>query len=127
MVDAHRKMFARSWAFAGCLLLCAACGSDDEDDAQETYSCEKPGMYCIEYTGSASSIDTIRDAMNCMEMGSVDGSGCPGGAVGICTLPTNGSTGTGGKQHYYGDLDEDLINSFKMACEGVGGGTFSTP
>lgn len=121
----------RGWVLTGCLLVSAGC-SDDSGDGGEggrgtsagetTFSCEKAGKYCIEYKGSASRIDTIRDATKCVEQGAVEGTGCtPSGAA--CALPANGSTGTSGVQYYYA-FEESDMPSLETICKNAGG-TFS--
>ena len=117
----------------GCLLLGTGCSSSDDDSNgggggsdQTTFSCGKAGQFCIEYSGSATNIGTIRDATKCSEQGSVEGTGCAREGAVTCTLPRNGNTGTGGTQYYYGTFGEDDLASLNMTCERVGG-TFSGP
>jgi hypothetical protein len=137
MFDARWQACFSAWTIVGGLLLAAGCSSDDEGSGgsssssgggsgQTTFSCGKAGEFCIEYSGSASSIDAIRDATKCVDQGAVEGTGCTKEGAAICTLPPNGSTGTRGAQYYYGSLDEDDLASRKSICE-ANKGTFSTP
>jgi hypothetical protein len=150
MFDARWESRLGALTIVGGLLLAAGCSDDDDGSdgsssgssgsssgssgssggggsgsGQKTFSCGKAGKYCIEYSGSASSIDAIRDATKCLDQGAVEGTGCAKEGAVICTLPQNGSTGTGGAQYYYG-VEEDDLASLKSTCEGSGG-TFSAP
>jgi hypothetical protein len=121
-----------AWTFVGCLLV-AGCSSSSDDggggggsSGLTTFSCGQAGKACFEYYGSASNIGTIRDATKCVEQGGVEGTGCAAEGAIKCTLPTNGGTGTGGAQYYYGVSSEDDVAALKTTCDRVGG-TFSAP
>jgi hypothetical protein len=62
---------ALAWLLMGCASLLVACGDDDDDDGggggSTTFACGQEGQFCVLYTGSASSIDAIRDATSCEE------------------------------------------------------------
>lgn len=117
----------------GCSLLAGGCSSSDDASTSAgdgggggggdttsdttTFSCGKPGKYCVEYTGSEASIARTRESTKCTDQGGIEGTGCPRETGASCTLPTNGSTGTGGAQFYYGTQSDDDLAALKRTCE----------
>lgn len=106
------------------LVLVGCTGDDGGGSGDRTYSCTSEHL-CYEYTGDATHIDSIRASSMCVDQGGTEGTGCGPGALGVCRLAANASTGTSGAQHYY-DVDADFLMSTERACVDHGG-TWETP
>jgi hypothetical protein len=126
MTSNRRFGFASlAWLLIGCAALLVACGGDDDDDdggGGSRFACEKAGDFCILYTGSASSVDAIRDATTCEDQGGVETDSCSTADAAVCTFTTGGASVS---QYYYG-LEGDDIEANRMICESFDG-TFTAP
>lgn len=99
-------------------------GGSSAGDARFACMVEGDGSYstCIEYSGSASSIETIRDASGCTDQGGTELDACPTEDAGICTV----SLGEMSSSTYYYGFSADDVEAYTAICEATGG-TFTAP